>query len=287
MGFFMNQNSLPFIESPLPGLRLPASMHLQPGRRYSLAWGISCVAHSLLLAAAFWGGTHVLDAPRPTIRLVFVEPPPPPLVPLGAPTAEGVAPVSEQSPVVVETPKVQEQPKPKEPERLQIVKKKKPREEPKPRQPEPPVPPQPEATPEPAPMVAAAQTGIAAGIPAETHNGVIGGVTGGQVGGVIGGQGKEPLPINQVANPPLLLSRVMPDYPRQARLQGVEGLVLLEAILDLEGRIEGDIKVLQSIPSLDHSAIEALRRWRFRPARDRENQPVRVILEVPIRFVLK
>jgi protein TonB len=70
-------------------------------------------------------------------------------------------------------------------------------------------------------------------------------------------------------------------------LQGVEGLVLLEAILDFEGRIEEDIRILQSIPSLDRAAIEALRRWRFRPARDRENQPVRVILEVPIRFVLQ
>ena len=79
----------------------------------------------------------------------------------------------------------------------------------------------------------------------------------------------------------------MPDYPRQARLRGVEGLVLLEAILDLEGGIEDNIKVLQSIPSLDQAAVEALRRWRFRPARDHENQPVRVILEVPVRFVLK
>jgi protein TonB len=112
-------------------------------------------------------------------------------------------------------------------------------------------------------------------------------VTGGRTGGVIGGQGKEPLPVDQVANPPLLLSRVVPDYPRQARLRGVEGLVLLEAILDLEGRIEDSVKVLQSIPSLDQAAIDALRRWRFRPARDHTNQPVRVILEVPVRFVLK
>ena len=50
----------------------------------------------------------------------------------------------------------------------------------------------------------------------------------------------------------------MPDYPRQARLRGVEGLVLLEAILDLEGGIEDNIKVLQSIPSLDQAAVDAL-----------------------------
>jgi protein TonB len=122
---------------------------------------------------------------------------------------------------------------------------------------------------------------------AAVANGVIGGTSGGVTGGIIGAHRTEALPVSQVANPPLLLSRVMPEYPRSARLQGVEGLVLLEAILDMEGRIEDDIKVLQSIPSLDFAAMQALRRWRFRPARDRENRPVRVILEVPVRFVLR
>jgi len=229
----------------------------------------------------------MLEPPRPAIRLVFVEPPPPPPAPLGAPETAGSRSLPEQPPAVVEPPKPQARPKPKEPERLKVVKKKKPREEPKPAQPEPPVPPQPEVVSDPAPVVAAVQAGVAAGATAGANNGVIGGVTGGQTGGIIGGQGAEPLPVAQAANPPLLLARVMPEYPRQARLRGVEGLVLLEAILDLEGRVEEEIKVLQSIPALDNAAIQALRRWRFRPARDHKNQPVRVILEVPVRFVLK
>jgi protein TonB len=283
----MNQNSLSFVESSFQGLCLPAPVQVQTSRRYSLAWGISGVAHALLFAVAFWGGTQILEAPRPTIRLVFVEPPPPPPVPPGAPTAEGVTPVPQQPPAVVEKPKVQEQPKPKELERLKIVKKKKLPTEPKPRQPEPPVPPQPEAVPEPAPVVAAAQAGITTGVPDETNHGVVGGVAGGHVGGVIGSHGTEPLSVDQVANPPLLLSRVTPDYPRGARRQGVEGLVVLEAILNLEGQIEDDIKVLHSVPLLDDAAVQAVRRWRFRPARDHTNQPVRVILEVPVRFVLR
>lgn len=241
-----------------------------------------------MIAALLWSGTHTIEPPRPTIRLVFVEPPPPPPAPLGAPAAEGVTLLPEQPPAVVEKPNPQVQPKPQKPERVKkIVKKKKPRVEPKPASPEPPVPPQPEAALEPTPVVVAAQAGVTTGTTAGINIGVIGGVTGGQTGGVIGGQGTGPMPAAQVANPPLLLSRVMPEYPRQARLRGVEGLVLLEAILDLEGRIEEEIKVLQSIPSLDNAAIQALRRWRFRPARDHRNQPVRVILEVPVRFVLK
>src|SRR5215475_11121639 len=107
----MNQNSWFLIESPLQVLHLPAPAQLQTGRRYSLAWGISGVVHGLLVAAAFWGGTQVLDAPQPTIRLVFVEPPPPPPAPLGMPASEGVTPMSEQPPAVMEKPKTQERPK--------------------------------------------------------------------------------------------------------------------------------------------------------------------------------
>ena len=286
----MNQQTASFIDSsPRVTWTPPLSQHRSP-QRYGSAWIISGIVHGLLIAVGLWGGTQILDTPRPTIRLVFVEPPPPPPAPLGSTSLRASAADAATPPAVVEKPKerVQAKPtKPKEPERLKIVKKKKPLEEPKPRQPEPPVPPQPEVAPEPTPAVPAAQAGVTAGATAGNNNGVVGGVTGGQTGGVIGGQGKEPLPVDQVANPPLLLSRVMPDYPRQARLRGVEGLVLLEAILDLEGHIEDDIKVLQSIPLLDQAAIEALRRWRFRPARDHTNQPVRVILEVPVRFVLK
>lgn len=283
----MNQNSSSVIEPSVQAVWPPGAAQWQVSRWYGSAWGISCIVHGLLFAVMLWGGTRVIEPPRPTIRLVFIEPPPPPPAPLGAPAAEGVTPLPEQPPAVVEKPTLQTQPKPKEPERLKIVKKKKRREEPKPVQPEPPTPPPPKVVPEPEPVVAAAQAGVAAGATTATDNGVIGGVTGGQTGGVIGGQGVGPLPVAQVANPPLLLSRVMPEYPRQARLRGVEGLVLLEAILDLEGHIEDEITVLQSIPLLDDAAIQALRRWRFRPARDHKNQPVRVILEVPVRFVLK
>jgi protein TonB len=67
----------------------------------------------------------------------------------------------------------------------------------------------------------------------------------------------------------------------------MEGLVRLEAILNREGRIEREIKVLESIPLLDEAASTALRQWRFTPALDSNGRPVRVILEVPFRFALK
>ena len=105
--------------------------------------------------------------------------------------------------------------------------------------------------------------------------------------GVVGGTGTDPVPVGQVAHPPVLVHRVQPKYPQQARRQQVHGLVLLEAVLDRDGRVEHDVKILESIPILDDEAVAAVRRWRFQPARNRNGDPLRVIVEIPIRFVLR
>src|SRR5262249_53082837 len=153
-----------------------------------------------------------------------------------------VAPMAEQPSAAVEKPQVPLRPRQKAPERHKVVKPAKTVEPAK----TPPIPLQQDPIPDTAPAagIAEARPGVAAGAVNGDSQGVIGGVAGGQAGGVIGGQGTEALPVNQVANPPMLLARVTPEYPKPARLQGVEGLVLLEAILNLEGQIEEDIKVL-------------------------------------------
>ncbi len=105
--------------------------------------------------------------------------------------------------------------------------------------------------------------------------------------GVVGEKKTAPLPVSEVAEAPVLISRTVPHYPDRARLLGIEGLVRLEAILNREGQIEQEIKVLESVPLLDEAASMALRQWRFKPARDDSGRPVRVIVEVPFRFTLK
>src|SRR5262249_26210341 len=104
--------------------------------------------------------------------------------------------------------------------------------------------------------------------------------------GVVGGEDTAPLPLSEVAQAPLLISQTVPRYPERARLLGVAGLVRLEPILSREGRMEQGIKVLESMPLLDEAASDALRQWRFTPARDDSGRPVGVILEVPFRFTL-
>jgi len=113
--------------------------------------------------------------------------------------------------------------------------------------------------------------------------------------GTAGGTGAGPggkssgslLSADQVEHPPVLISRVMPMYPLQARARGLRGEVVLRAIIGSDGRVEKDIVIAQSSPMFDQSAVEALRQWRFEPGRDRNENPVRVLLEVPIRFQLR
>jgi protein TonB len=135
--------------------------------------------------------------------------------------------------------------------------------------------------------VAESPAGVPDGSLTQHPSGTVGGVDHGVAGGVVGGAGTGPIPVGAVAHPPVLMRRVQPAYPQAARRQGIEGLVLLEAVLDRDGRVEPEIKILQSIQGLDAEAIAAVRQWYFRPARDRSGATRRVILEIPIRFVLR
>jgi protein TonB len=132
----------------------------------------------------------------------------------------------------------------------------------------------------------ASASGVAAGAVAGEAGGAVGGVAGGIAGGVVGGTGTAPVPASQVAHPPQVIHRVSPTYPAEARRGDVQGLVVVEAILDRDGRIEPGVRVLKSVPQLDAEAVAAVRQWRFRPARSAAGEPLRVILEIPIRFVL-
>jgi protein TonB len=68
--------------------------------------------------------------------------------------------------------------------------------------------------------------------------------------------------------------QVKPRYPESARRRGIEGTVLLKMRITAQGRVE-DVQVARSAghPDLDESAMEAVRRWRFEPAR-RNGEPV-------------
>jgi len=91
-----------------------------------------------------------------------------------------------------------------------------------------------------------------------------------------------------VARAPGVLKQVPPRYPRAARSDGVEGLVLVRVIIGVDGRIEpGSMQVIRSVAALDEAALAAVSQWRFSPALGHQGRPVRVIVEIPIQFSLK
>lgn len=77
------------------------------------------------------------------------------------------------------------------------------------------------------------------------------------------------------------------DYPTDLMLEGIEGEVLLEAVVDSTGRVEREtIRVLAaSRPGFRSSAIEMLAQTRFHPAR-RGNAPIAAVVQVPVKFEL-
>lgn len=81
--------------------------------------------------------------------------------------------------------------------------------------------------------------------------------------------------------------QITPSYPASARQLGVEGTALLSVFVDAAGRV-GEVIVKQSAghPDLDRAAAEAVRRWRFEPAR-RGAEAVAMWVELPVEFRLR
>jgi TonB family protein len=72
--------------------------------------------------------------------------------------------------------------------------------------------------------------------------------------------------------PPKLLSTAIPEYPKAAYETGREGTVVLELLIDAEGRVV-DARVTKSIPEFDGAALACVSQWRFIPAQ-RRRRPV-------------
>jgi protein TonB len=130
---------------------------------------------------------------------------------------------------------------------------------------------------QPEPRTSQPQLNAAAG----SEGGVEGGVPGGVVGGVAGGLGtvapippappppparsSAPIRVSGPIKTPDLLRRVEPVYAAIAAASHISGVVILEAVVDVNGSIES-VKVLQRrSPLLDNAATEALKQWKYAP----------------------
>ena len=80
------------------------------------------------------------------------------------------------------------------------------------------------------------------------------------------------------------ITRVIPTYPDAARAAGVQGTVMVQALVDRKGLVR-DTRVVLSVPMLDDAAVEAVKQWIFRPALA-NGAPVAVWVAIPVHFSL-
>ena len=81
---------------------------------------------------------------------------------------------------------------------------------------------------------------------------------------------------------PRPIKTTRPVYPQEAFVKGVEGQVLIEAIIDSTGRITR-ARVIQSVPMLDAAALQCVYQWRFHPA-IKNGVPVATLIHAPVTF---
>jgi TonB family protein len=84
---------------------------------------------------------------------------------------------------------------------------------------------------------------------------------------------------------PVLILKTEPEYSEEARKAKYSGSVLLTIVVDQNG-VPRDIRVVRPLGlGLDEKAIEAVRKWRFRPG-TKSGRPVAVQAQVEVSFRL-
>ncbi len=139
--------------------------------------------------------------------------------------------------------------------------------------------------PAPAPAPSAGP-GSGGGIGRGTGAGLGEGDGGGIGAGTGGGTGGGPYQPGSGIEPPTLVREVRANYTAEARRQAIEGEVVLEVVVGRDGRVR-NVRVTRGLGAgLDQKAVEAVREWRFTPAR-RAGSAVDVVVTVSVEFTLR
>jgi protein TonB len=141
--------------------------------------------------------------------------------------------------------------------------------------------------------IASAPGGVHNGVPDGVPHGVRDGVPGGDRFGVPGGiedgdaaGGGEVHRVHGDVAKPEVLARVEPVYTEPARRARIQGVVIVETVIDTQGRVT-DARVLKSLPmGLSESAVDAVRQWRFKPA-TLDGRAVSVYFTLTVKFELQ
>ncbi len=94
--------------------------------------------------------------------------------------------------------------------------------------------------------------------------------------------GPSGIPASDYDRPPKPIRMPKPIYPLAAFKARIEGTVLLEVLIDPQGRVSRS-HVVQSAPGLDEAALATVRQWLFQPA-VKKGEPTAVLAHIPVQF---
>ena len=94
---------------------------------------------------------------------------------------------------------------------------------------------------------------------------------------------EEAFDVSDLEKKPEAVSQVAPVYPAELRKAKIEGLVTLVFVLSEEGRVEDPRVENSSRAEFDKPALDAIRKWRFRPGM-KGGRAVRTYIRLPLRF---
>lgn len=98
--------------------------------------------------------------------------------------------------------------------------------------------------------------------------------------------GSAPIPVGTPnVVPPRLVSQPAPNYPESARRIRLDGLVVVEAVIGLDGSVENARVMSATSPLFEDAALSAVRRWRYTAA-TMNGRAVRVYLSATLKFTL-
>jgi protein TonB len=138
------------------------------------------------------------------------------------------------------------------------------------------------------------EEGLDLGFEGGLPGGVDGGVPGGVVGGIVGGLPESisappppvtPLRVGGQVKDPVKVKHVDPVYPRVAADASIQGVVVIEAVIDSTGQVTQAV-VLSGVPLLNEAALDAVRRWQYSPTLV-NGIPTPIVLVITVTFQLK
>ena len=96
-----------------------------------------------------------------------------------------------------------------------------------------------------------------------------------------------PIPLQKDTSNPRLLESVIPTYPKDAKDARVQGVVIVQGVIQTDGTVTDLTIVRSDSPLLEKAALDAVAKNRYQPARNAEGKPMAVEYTTTLNFRLK